>query len=250
MLFLVIMPSRQRKRHVQLELQRFDKNGQRRVGPHPGAGRPPKGERAGAPHKRRAEVNPRHPHHVTLRVVRDVGWLRKPKAYRAIRRALGVSLDRHADFRIVHFSLQGDHLHLVCEADDKNAFVRGVQGFQISAARHLNRELGRRRGPVFPDRYHSEAITTIARARHTLSYVLNNWRKHRQDRETVGLFEGRLDPYSSAVWFAGFAERTQPIAIPPDYEPPRVATPRTWLLLEGYKRAKPISVFEVPGPRH
>jgi REP element-mobilizing transposase RayT len=243
---------RPRKRRQQLELQRFDKNGQRRVGPHPRAGRPPKGERAGSPHKPRAEVNARHPQHVTLRVVREVGWLRKPNTYRAIRRALGVALDRHHDFRIVHFSLQGDHVHLLCEASNKLTLARGVQGFQISAAKHLNREVSRkrhdkRRGQVFADRYHVEAIDSVRQARHALSYVLNNWRKHRQDRETAGLYEGRIDPYSSGVLFAGWKERTRLVSIPPDYEPPRVSMPQTWYLTEGYKRAAPISVFEVPG---
>src|SRR5262252_2358301 len=83
-----------------------------------GAGRPPKGAQAGARHKKRAEVNARHPQHVTLRVMRGVGWLRGHRAYRAIRRALVVTLAR-TDFRIVHFSLQSDHVHLLCEAEGK-----------------------------------------------------------------------------------------------------------------------------------
>jgi REP element-mobilizing transposase RayT len=174
--------------------------------------------------------------------------------YRAIRRALGVVADRQHDFRIVHFSLQGDHVHLLCEATNKITLARGVQGFQISAAKHLNREVSRqrtekRRGQVFADRYHVESIDSVRQVRHALSYVLNNWRKHRQDRETAGLYEGRIDPFSSGVLFAGWKERTRPISIPPEYEAPRVSAPQTWYLLEGYKRAVPISVFEVPGPR-
>ncbi|MGE5187180.1 MAG: transposase [Acidobacteriota bacterium] len=241
------MGSRPRKRHVQLEFPKLDKNGQRRGGKRDGAGRKPKGARPGSPHKRRAEVKPTFPVHVTLRVARGVRWLRGWKAYRAIRRALAVSIDTHPDIRISQISLQGDHLHLMCEADHKLALARGVQGFEISAAKQLNRALGRRRGAIFPDRYHVEVIRTVAHVRHTLSYVLNNWRKHRQDREIRGLYEGRLDPFSSAVWFEGFKERTQPVAIPDDYEPARVAAAQSWLLREGYKRAKPISVFEVPG---
>ncbi|MGE5185900.1 MAG: transposase [Acidobacteriota bacterium] len=241
------MASRQRKRHVQLEMPRLDKNGQRRGGKRAGAGRPPKGPRSSAPHTRRAELKPAYPQHVTLRVARGVRWLRGWKAFAAIRRALAVSIDTHADFRICQFSLQGDHLHLLCEAADRLALARGVQGFEISAARQLNRALGRRGGTIFPDRYHVEPIRTVAHVRHALSYVLNNWRKHRQDREIRGLYEGRLDPFSSAVWFAGFRERTQAIAIPPDYEPPRVAAAQSWLLREGWKRARPISVYAVPG---
>ncbi len=228
-------------------MPRLDKNGQHRGGFRPGAGRKPTGARAGAPHKRRAELKPTFPQHVTLRVARGLRWLRGWKTYAAIRRALAVSLDTHPDFRICHFSLQGDHLHLLCEAADRLALARGVQGFEISAAKQLNRALGRKRGCVFPDRYHVEPIRTVAHVRHALSYVLNNWRKHGQDREIRGLYEGRLDPFSSAVWFAGFREPTRAIAIPPDYEPPRVAAPHSWLLREGYTRAPAISVYAVPG---
>ena len=244
-----------KRRKGQLELPRMekrDKNGQLRGGKRANAGRKPKGARAGAPHKRRGEVKAVYPQHVTLRVAKGVRWLRGWKMFRAIRRALAVSVDgAHAsgEFRICHFSLQGDHLHLICEAEHKQALARGVQGFEISAAKRLNRELRRRSGAIFPDRYHVEAIRTVAHVRHMLSYVLNNWRKHRQDHETRGLYEGRIDPFSSAIWFAGFEERTQPIAIPPEYEPARVAAPHSWLLREGYKRAAPISVYEVPGAR-
>jgi hypothetical protein len=150
--------------------------------------------------------------------------------------------------------VQGDHVHLLCEANSKITLARGVQGFQISAAKHLNREITRakrlerrRRGKVFADHYHVESIDSVRQVRHVLSYVLNNWRKHHQDRETVGLYEGRIDPFSSGVLFAGWKERTQPVSIPPDDEAPRVATPHTWYLTEGYKRAAPISVYEVPG---
>jgi REP element-mobilizing transposase RayT len=236
-----------RKPKGQLSFPKRDKNGQLRGGARPGAGRPKNGERAGAPHKRRAEVDPRLPVHVVLRVATVVSWLRTPKAYRAVRAALAAVLDGADLFRIVHFSLQGNHLHLLCEASDRMALARGLQGFQISAAKHLNREC-KRRGQVFPDRYFAEAIDSVRQVRHTLSYVLNNWRKHRQDRG-YSLFDGRIDPYSSGVWFAGWKERTMPVAIADGYEAPRVSEARSWYLTTGYKLGPPISVYEVPGTR-
>jgi REP element-mobilizing transposase RayT len=241
---------RSRKRHVQLAFPKRDKNGQGRVGKN--AGRKPKGKRAGSPHAVRPPIDARHPIHVVLRVAEDVSWLRTQKAYRAVRHALVAVLDRAVTFRIVHFSVQGNHVHLLCEASDRVALARGLQGFQISAAKHLNRECSknrseRRRGLVFPDRYFAEAIDTVRQTRHTLNYVLNNWRKHRQDGG-FSLFEGRIDPYSSGVWFAGWKERTQPIAIPSNYDPPRVSEPQTWFLTQGYKLGPPISVYDVPGP--
>ena len=233
-----------------------DKNGQRRGGRRPGAGRKPRVPgRASSPHKRRPEVDPRKPQHVTLRVVGDVGHLRKPHMYRAIRAALATIATTTAerdDFRIVHFSVQGDHLHLICEADSRAALWRGVKGFEISAAKHLNAERSketrlRRRGKVFADRYHVRSIGSVRETRHVLNYVLNNWRHHPHSNRGPRLFDGRLDPYSSAVFFPGWKERTLPLYVPADYDAPIVSRPRTWYLAEGYKRAKPISVWEVPG---
>jgi REP element-mobilizing transposase RayT len=250
--------TRPRKRHVQLELViRRDKNGQRRgIGPRrirAKLGRPAKDPRRPSErHGIRAEVNRRHPQHVTLRVVGAVGYLRKRHVYRAIRLALETVLERKtADFRIVHFSIQGNHLHLVCEADDKRALASGMKSFEISAAKHLNRELStrrgeRRKGHVFADRYHVRPITSVAQTRHCLAYVLNNFRRH--GLRGPSLYDGKLDYYSSALLFPGWKERTtRAVHIPPDYEVPAVSRPQTWLLAEGWKRAsRPLSVWEIP----
>ena len=87
--------------------------------------------------------------------------------------------------RIVHASIQREHIHLLIEAETKGELSRGMQGFTISAAKQVNRALGRKNGRVFSDRYHSEVITTPRRARHALAYVLNNWRKHGEDRRST-----------------------------------------------------------------
>jgi len=106
------------------------------------AGRKPKGLRAGSPHKTRPTVVARHPVHVVLRVVAAVGNLRRRFTYRAIREAT-LTTARREDFRIVHLSIQRPHLHLIVEADHKDALASGMQGFQISAAKHLNAAISR-----------------------------------------------------------------------------------------------------------
>jgi hypothetical protein len=95
---------------------------------------------------------------ITARVVRAVGQLRRRRAYQAIRRAVHTALGR-ADFRIIDLEIRAARLELIVEADDRIALARGMQGFQIAAARHLNRALGRR-GTVFPDRYRARVLHT------------------------------------------------------------------------------------------
>src|ERR1041385_7627511 len=174
--------TRRRKRSQPDQLPLFKPHGGKRRG----AGRPPKGKRAGSPHKKRPYLHERYPVHVSLRVVGEIGNLRRRCVYQAVREAT-LTTARREDFRIVHVSIQRTHIHLLVEANDKEALAAGMQGFQISAAKHLNAAISkgkpgpRRRGVVFPDRYHAEIITSPTQARHTLSYVMNNWRKHQED---------------------------------------------------------------------
>jgi REP element-mobilizing transposase RayT len=226
------------------------KGGKRR-----GAGRKPKGWRAGERHKTRPEHDARHPVHVVLRVVSAVGSLRRRLAYRAIREATLTTAGR-ADFRIVHLSIQRTHVHLLVEADDKAALSSGMHGFQISAAKHLNAAIGkecggpRRRGTVFPDRFHAVVIKSPRQARHALSYVINNWRKHGEHRD-AGARAWKIDPYSSAVMFRGWKEWSESAAwcVPPQYQPLAVHPPRTWLLNQGWQRDGAISYADVPSAR-
>jgi len=102
-------------------------------------------------------VSPHHAVHVTARVL-PAAWPHRAAAYRALRRALAVSLSR-ADFRVVSLAVCARRVELVVEADDRIALARGMQGFQVAAARHVNRGLGRR-GQVFRDRYRARALRT------------------------------------------------------------------------------------------
>lgn len=136
-------------------------------GARAGAGRPAKHAIASEPHKIRPALSSRHPVHVTARVVPAVRDLRTRHAYAAIRRALVISLGR-ADFRIVHLAIVANRIELVAEADDRLALARGMQGFQIAAARALNRRAGRT-GTVFPDRYRPRILRTRPAVRAVLA---------------------------------------------------------------------------------
>jgi REP element-mobilizing transposase RayT len=227
-----------------------------RGGKRRGAGRKPKGRRAGSPHKTRPKLNAQHPVHVVLRVIGAVGNLRRRFTYRAIREAT-LTTARREDFRIVHVSIQRTHIHLLVEADHKDALASGMQGFQISAAKHLNAAISkgqpgpRRRGTVFPDRYHAQIITSPRQARHALSYVLGNWRKHQEDR-AAPMSAWTMDWFSSAAMFPGWVEYGEEAFLwrgPETYDPLVVYQPKTWLLREGWKRTGSISYRDVPSAK-
>jgi REP element-mobilizing transposase RayT len=240
---------RRHRRHVQQEL--FRRGGKRR-----GAGRKPKDQRAGERHQARPDFKACHPLHVVMRIAPAVGSLRRRKMYKAMRAATITAAMRER-FRIVHISLQRTHVHMLVEAEHKTALARGMQGFQISAARNINTVLGdgkrRRRGKVFMDRYHIEVITTPTQAHHTIRYILGNWRHHGEDQQ--GLPSTWLvDPFSTGILFPDWVEledrswedRPWMWPIRDTDDPLIVRRPTTWLLAEGWKKTGPISARDVP----
>ena len=198
--------------------------------------------------------------HVVLRVVGDVVGLRTRSIYKALRAATFSALRQHDETlggdeaaRIIHISIQQSHIHLIVEAPNQAALSRAMQGFKISAAKLINRALSesrgrRRRGAVFSERYFAEVIKTPRQARNTLAYVLNNWRKHGEDKRSSA--QGwKVDPFSSGAFFTGWKERQGHAELWPTragYEALLVWTPSSWLLRTGWQKYGPIGCRDVP----
>jgi REP element-mobilizing transposase RayT len=210
-----------------------------------GAGRKPKGDRAGVPHRPRPALASRFPVHVSLRVRQGLPSLRSRKAYKAVEQALLFGCQRDG-FRLVHFCILKNHIHLIVEAKDGRVLARRIQGLSISLARRLNHRL-RRRGAVFADRYHARILRTPRETRDCLLYVLNNRRSHTRRRgERDRLPPGGADHYSSGPWFDGW--RTPPRNRPDDGQaPPLTVTARTWLLSNGWRIHGLLGLDELPG---
>jgi REP element-mobilizing transposase RayT len=124
---------------------------------------------------------------------------RRTPVYAALQDA--IALAQRPGFRVVHFSVQRDHVHLVVEAADNAALSRGMKGLSVRLARAYNRRQ-RRRGTVWSGRYHARELTSPRQVRRVLVYVLQNWRKARP-------WERALDDKSSAAWFSGWDEATR-----------------------------------------
>jgi REP element-mobilizing transposase RayT len=207
------------------------------------AGRKRIAERRQVAHRARPRLDGRTPVHVTLRVRPEIARLRRRDQYRAIKQALARTAHKD-DFRICHYSVQSNHLHLICEPRNVSAMTRGIIGFKASCARRLNAIVGRR-GSVFADRYHARYLTSPIEVRRAICYALNNWRRHREDWRS----RAALDPFSSAAYFDGWSDHTpaEPSSTgPPDQHPP-VAAATFWLLTTGWRRHGAIRTREMPG---
>jgi hypothetical protein len=142
--------------------------------------------------------------HVTLRVEVGVPSLRQRAAFSRI-----VAAFRNGShvpgFRLVHYSVQEDHLQLLVEAQSASVLSRAMQGLSVRLARGLN-GLFARRGRFFADRYEARVLCTPREVRDALACVLNAARRHAARRKRT-LPRGWLDPYSSAPWFDGWQGR-------------------------------------------
>jgi REP element-mobilizing transposase RayT len=217
----------------------------RRGGRRPGAGRKPGRYRSDAKHRRRPELVPGKPVHVTLRLRACIQEMRTRRLYHVFRKILGLYLS-WPNFHIVHISIQRNHLHLIIEATNRGALTKGMQSFAIRCARALHRDAGTR-GKVFAYRYHSVQITTPRQARNCLAYVLNNWRRHHLDVTRKGIMKCPIDPYSSALSFDGWSQRID-VQMPDGYVPLPVSPPQSELLRTDYQRFGLIDPYECPGP--
>lgn len=203
------------------------------------AGRKPKGDRVGLPHLRRPDFASRHPLHVTLRVRPGVPSLRKPRFVREFERRMTAGCER-GSFRVVQYSLQSNHVHLVVEAESRSALARGMIAVGSRLARVVNRIFGRH-GPVLDDRYHARVLRSPREVRNVLRYVLLNVRHH-----VSQLTSAALDSASSARWFDGWCDETGELRRA--WTGPRpVARARTWLLAKGWRQHGLIDPGDVPG---
>jgi REP element-mobilizing transposase RayT len=159
-----------------------------------GAGRRPKGARPGVSHDAREPLNARFPVHVTVRVMPHVFNLRSRRSFRVLRRAFSAGGERFG-MRLCEFSVQGNHLHFLVEAEGRRALSRGMQGLGIRIAKGLNRVMSKR-GQVLGDRYHARILRTPLDVRRALRYVRTNHDIHRARWGEPKL--GIPDPLSTA----------------------------------------------------
>ena len=204
----------------------------RRGGARRGAGRKPRAAHLRqTPHRARPVHRKAHPVHVTLRA-----GLRILRTQRVARTLLSGLRDSNRDsFRIIQYSVQENHIHLIVEAEDTKTLTSGVRGLMVRIARRVNRLL-HRHGRFWSDRWHGRDLEGPRQVRNALVYVLQNHKKHAH--------AAALDPLSSAASFDGFAT-----AIPSGFRsvgPPCVAAARTWLLKSGWRRRGLIRLSEAP----
>jgi len=164
-------------------------------------------------HKSRLQFEKPAPVLVTVRVARHVWNLRSRRCFDAIAVCFEASCGRFG-LRLIEFSVLGNHLHLIVEADSNEALSRGMQGLNVRIAKALNR-LMNTRGRVLADHYHSRLLATPTQLVNAIAYVLGNSQHHYGEQP-------ERDPFSSAA-----CDRSRLLCVPV-----------SWLLRKGWRRAQ------------
>ena len=171
---------------------------------------------------------------------KDVPPLRTAKLVAELERSWHEACER-GRFRLVHYSIQSDHVHMIVEAGSARDLACGLKAIAARFARGVNRVF-RRAGRVLADRCHVRVLRTPREVRNAIAYVLLNARRHQAKRGRTLLRIACMDPASSGRWFSGWRKGTLP-----SHDPPAVAAPRTWLISVGWRRRGLIDTAEVPG---
>ena len=194
-------------------------------------------------HRPRERIVARVPVHVTIRLRRGIPTLRQPRFVRRFRTSLSEACVRHG-FRVVHYSIQRDHVHLLIEARSNCSIACGMKSVGARIGKLVNR-LFQRSGKVLDGRYHLRPLRTPLEVRRALRYVLLNHRHHAAQRRNTSAHSvpASPDPASSGRWFDGWRSAT---AAANTADVREVAAARTWLLQIGWRRHGLIDPAEVP----
>jgi len=183
-------------------------------------GRKPADWKPSVAHRSRVPIFRRSPLHVTMRMAPNVYNLRSKRTLRVIEASLRAGAVRFGVL-VVQASIQGNHIHLIVEADDAITLGRAMKGLAIRIARGMNRMMVRAGGQVFAERYHTRLLRTPTEVRNAIHYLRHNHRHHLGDRAAL-LPTSFVDPYTSA------AEALATV----------LPSPTLWMLTTGWLRAR------------
>lgn len=163
-------------------------------GRRPGSGRKRIHSR-GVAHRTREKMSSRPPLHINFKFRTNI---RNKTCLKNLKRAILNS--RRQGLRVLHCSLQSNHVHLIVEAETNTLLTKGMRSLTVTFAKGL------KKGRVQLERYHLHVLRTLRETKNALHYVLFNKQKHEKGTCTS------IDEYTSLLalndalkWIRSFA---------------------------------------------
>jgi REP element-mobilizing transposase RayT len=152
------------------------------------AGRPAKND-PGIRHRSRMKINKPTSFHLTIKVRENKADIQSKKLLKALHHAIGRA--RLKNLKVVHYTLEYNHVHLLVETNDHRILHAGMQALGISFSKAINK-LKSYKGSVYKHRYHQRRIGSARELKNVLLYIFNNGRKHKRTTR-------RIDPFNSLL---------------------------------------------------
>ncbi len=149
-----------------------------------GAGRPAIND-AGIRHTPRPLITRRASLHLTVKVKRNKADIKNKAVLAILKRAILNA--RLKGLRVIHYTLEYDHVHLLIEADNNKILGKGMQAFGVTLAKAINR-LWKLKGEVYKHRYHFSRIESPRELKNVMNYIFNNGVKHRTAKSIINPF--------------------------------------------------------------
>jgi len=150
-------------------------------GRRPGSGRK-RLHSKGVAHRAREKVNHRLPLHINFKYKTCI---KNKFCLKLLKKAIMNA--RSHGLKIIHFSLQSNHIHLLIESETNEILTKGMRSLTVTFAKGLGR------GRVQLERYHLHVLKSVREARNAALYVLFNQQKHEK-----GAYS-KVDEYSSLL---------------------------------------------------
>lgn len=159
-----------------------------------GAGRPAIHDR-GIRHIARDEIRRLTPLHLTVKIEKQKAGLRNKSILKTLHTSIKKA--RQKGLKIIHYTLEYDHIHLLVESDNNETLGRGMQSFGISFSKGINK-IKATKGKVFKTRYHFRKLKTPKEVKNAINYIFGNSIKHKNAISVVS-------PYNSLVAVENFS---------------------------------------------
>jgi len=117
------------------------------------------------------------PVHVTIKTDKNIiPNLRNKILYKEIRASFKRA--RLLGIRIIHFTVQRDHIHFLIEAQNKKQLGQSMRALSISLTKRLSRVLAKKI-KALKTRYHLHILKSLKEIKNVANYIQNNGKKHR-----------------------------------------------------------------------
>lgn len=115
----------------------------------------------GVAHIPREKISIRTPLHVNFKYKIPV---RNKETLKLLKKSIQNA--RKHGLRILHYSFQHNHIHLILEAENNSILTKGMRSLNITFAKGLHK------GRIQIERYHLHVLKTVRETKHAIHYVL------------------------------------------------------------------------------